>query len=96
MQQNRMLEGCVGAALFLAGGILVYGLADWIDRGADMREFRAMVSIAGGPYEPAGDWTEDKEQASQDGVNESLQWGSVRTDYYVDEREVEEEGIFDE
>lgn len=49
--------------------------------------YRAMCSIAGGPYDPAGDWTEDKAAAVDDAQSVRAAWGSTRTDSYIDEKD---------
>lgn len=86
MQPKQWHDGLIGAALFLAGGILVYGLDDLIE-GRDMTEYRAMASIAGGPYEPVGEWTADKVEAEQDALCVRGQWRPTRVETYIDERD---------
>lgn len=53
--------------------------------------YRAEISVAGGPYEPTGDWTEDKQQAVQDLKSAVAQWSYVRTDGYVNEARIPED-----
>ena len=49
--------------------------------------YRGMVSIAGGPYDAAGDWTTEKAAAVDDAQSVRAAWGSTRCDSYIDEKD---------
>lgn len=54
-----------------------------------MIEYRARVSVSGGPCEAIGDWTPDKAQAIEDAEACMAMFRSTRVDYYIEEREVD-------
>lgn len=53
-------------------------------------KYQAMLSIAGGPYEPVGLPTEDKAEAQIIAEMNALEW-NCRTDWYIESPEDEEE-----